>query len=84
MSDGTATSRGELCSVTGLSRSTIAGLVLDLVETGALIEVVNSGADGPGRPTRRLQLAPRTDHVVAVDFGHSHCRVGIVAADGTV
>jgi predicted NBD/HSP70 family sugar kinase len=82
--DGAATSRGELCSLTGLSRSTVAGLVLDLVEAGALVEVVASGADRPGRPIRRLQLAPRTDLVVAVDLGHSHCRVGIVDVDGTV
>jgi hypothetical protein len=82
--DGAATSRGELCSLTGLSRSTVAGLVLDLVEAGALVEVVASGADRPGRPIRRLRLAPRTDLVVAVDLGHSHCRVGIVDVDGTV
>ena len=34
--DGTATSRGELCTVTGLSRTTVTALVLDLVGAGAL------------------------------------------------
>jgi predicted NBD/HSP70 family sugar kinase len=81
---GIATSRGELCAATGLSRSTVTALVLDLVDAGALVEVVDGGADGPGRPTRRLQLAPRSDLVVAVDLGHSHCRVGIVDAHGNV
>jgi predicted NBD/HSP70 family sugar kinase len=82
--DGTATSRSELCAVTGLSRSTVTALVLDLVGAGALVEVAHGGADRPGRPTRRLQLAPRCDLVVAVDFDHSRCRVGIVDARGEV
>lgn len=82
--DGVATSRRELCTVTGLSRSTVTALVLDLVGTGALVEVADAGADRPGRPTRRLRLAPRSDLVVAVDLGHSHCRVGIVDARGEV
>jgi predicted NBD/HSP70 family sugar kinase len=62
----------------------VTALVLDLVAAGALVEVADGGADRPGRPTRRLQLAPRADLVVAVDFGHSHCRVGIVDARGEV
>jgi predicted NBD/HSP70 family sugar kinase len=82
--DGTATSRSELCAVTGLSRSTVTALVLDLLDRGALLEVAGGRADRPGRPTRRLQLAPRSDLVVAVDLGHSHCRVGIVDAAGDV
>jgi predicted NBD/HSP70 family sugar kinase len=82
--DGTANSRSELCAVTGLSRSTVTALVLDLVDSGAVVEVADEGADRPGRPTRRLHVAPRSDLVVAVDFGHSHCRVGIVDADGNV
>jgi predicted NBD/HSP70 family sugar kinase len=82
--DGTANSRGQLCAATGLSRSTITALVLELVGSGALVEAADGGSARPGRPTRRLQLAPRSDLVVAVDFGHSHCRVGIVDARGSV
>jgi predicted NBD/HSP70 family sugar kinase len=82
--DGTATSRSELCATTGLSRSTVTALVLDLVDAGELVEVTDDGVDRPGRPPRRLQLAPRSDLVVAVDLGHSHCRVGIVDAGGEV
>ena len=82
--DGSATSRSELCAVTGLSRSTVTALVLELVDTGDLLEVADGGGDRPGRPTRRLQLAPRSDLVVAVDLGHSHCRVGVVNAHGEV
>jgi predicted NBD/HSP70 family sugar kinase len=81
-----ANSRAELCAATGLSRSTVTGFVLDLLDRGVLLEIAEADGVGrqPGRPTRRLQLAPRTDLVVAVDFGHSHCRVGIVDATGAV
>jgi predicted NBD/HSP70 family sugar kinase len=82
--DGSASSRSELCTVTGLSRSTVTALVLDLVDAGQLLEVADGGGDRPGRPTRRLQLAPRSDLVVAVDLGHSHCRVGVVDVRGEV
>lgn len=82
--DGAASSRTELCSVTGLSRSTVTALVLDLLDAGELVEVADGGGDRPGRPTRRLQPAPRSDLVAAVDLGHSHCRVGIVDARGRV
>lgn len=83
---GTATSRAELCAVTGLSRSTVTAFVTELLHDGALIEGLNGAApDGArGRPVQRLRAAPRTDLVVAVDLGHSHCTVGIVDASGAV
>jgi predicted NBD/HSP70 family sugar kinase len=82
--DGAASNRAELCDITGLSRGTVAALVLDLVDAGELVEIVEEAADRPGRPPRRLHLAPRSDLVVAVDLGHSHCRVGLVDASGDV
>jgi predicted NBD/HSP70 family sugar kinase len=82
---GRASSRGELGVVTGLSRGTVTVCVAELLAEGALVEGDDPSAGRqPGRPARRLQLAPRTDLVVAVDLGHSHCRVGIVDAAGAV
>ncbi|MGH8860810.1 MAG: ROK family protein [Jatrophihabitantaceae bacterium] len=83
---GGATSRTELCAITGLSRSTVTAFVLDLLQTGVIVETSDAdpAARQPGRPTRRLQLAPRTDLVLAVDLGHSHCTVGIVDPTGTI
>jgi predicted NBD/HSP70 family sugar kinase len=82
---GRASSRAELGVVTGLSRGTVTVCVAELLAEGVLVEVDDPSAGRqPGRPARRLQLAPRTDLVVAVDLGHSHCRIGIVDATGAV
>jgi predicted NBD/HSP70 family sugar kinase len=76
--DGAATSRAELGAVTGLARSTVSGIVAELLAGGALVEATPDGDRRAGRPPRLLQVAPRNEYAVAVDFGHSHCRVGIV------
>ncbi len=77
--------RAELCAQTGLSRSTVTRLVRELVAGGELVEDTGPGdARTPGRPVKRVRPAPRADLVLAVDFGHSHCEVAIVDADGTV
>ncbi len=72
--------RAGLCGHTGLARSTVTGLVRELIDDGHLVEDdAPAGADrAPGRPARRLRPAPRRDLVVAVDFGHSHCEVAVV------
>lgn len=80
-----ASDRAQLCASTGLARSTITGLVRELIEQGLLVENATDAAPRtPGRPARHLRPAPRRDLVVAVDFGHSHCQVGIVDAQGCV
>jgi predicted NBD/HSP70 family sugar kinase len=83
---GAAANRSQLCTVTGLARSTVTGLIGDLLAEGVLLEVSQDAeADRRvGRPARRLVLAPRDDLVVAVDFGHSHCRIGILDAQARI
>jgi predicted NBD/HSP70 family sugar kinase len=77
---GRATNRGELCTVTGLSRSTVTGLVGELLADRTLVEFTSDRdpGRGAGRPARRLVIAPRDDLVIAIDLGHSHCRIGIL------
>jgi predicted NBD/HSP70 family sugar kinase len=77
---GRATNRAELGAVTRLARSTVTGLVAELLACGALLEVTDEPDAGRavGRPARRLKVAPRADLVVAVDLGHSHCRIGVL------
>jgi predicted NBD/HSP70 family sugar kinase len=78
-----ATSRGALVAATGLARSTITNLVSELVSEGLLAHDESAaGQRTPGRPVRHLRAAARRDVVLAVDFGHSHCRVGVVAVEG--
>ncbi|MDT4894080.1 MAG: hypothetical protein QOE97_3115 [Pseudonocardiales bacterium] len=77
---GRATNRSQLCTVTGLSRSTVTGLVGELLAERALAEIIDDpdAGRGVGRPAQRLTIAPRHDLVIAIDLGHSHCRIGIL------
>ncbi|HEV7754693.1 MAG TPA: ROK family protein [Mycobacteriales bacterium] len=76
--DRHATNRGELCRVTGLARTTVTSLVAELLGDGIVVEALaEPGTGRAGRPAAALTLAPRPQLVVGIDFGHSHCTVGI-------
>jgi predicted NBD/HSP70 family sugar kinase len=76
--DRRATNRGELSQVTGLARTTVTGLVAELLREGAVVEGrAEAGTGRAGRPAAALAIAPQPDLVVGIDFGHSHCTVGI-------
>jgi predicted NBD/HSP70 family sugar kinase len=84
---GTATSRVDLVRMTGLARSTIAGLVADLIRAGIVVEerVEPGPAATPrsvGRPPLELRVRAREGRVVGIDFGHSHVTVGIGDLNG--
>jgi predicted NBD/HSP70 family sugar kinase len=76
--DRHATNRGELCRVTGLARTTVTSLVAELLGDGIVVEgPAEPGTGRAGRPAAALTLAPQPQLVVGIDFGHSHCTVGI-------
>jgi predicted NBD/HSP70 family sugar kinase len=81
-----AASRAELCTRTGLARSTVTGLITELIAERLVIEAPEETAAGRrvGRPARQLRLAPREDLVVAIDLGHSHCRVGVLDSSARI
>ncbi|MDQ6936303.1 MAG: ROK family transcriptional regulator [Actinomycetota bacterium] len=84
---GQAVNRAELGRVTGLARSTVTRIVGDLLGDGVIVErpAPNPSVPrGAGRPAVLLALAPRTDLVVAIDFGHSHCRVGVADSSAAI
>lgn len=74
-------SRAELTSLTGLNRSTIAGLVTELADLGLVKQVRPSGAQvGAGRPSPVVVPRPDAAHVVAIDVrvdGLAVARVGL-------
>lgn len=76
--------RAELTSLTGLNRSTVAGLVDDLAERGvvSLGDAVSSGA--PGRPSPLI--SPRADRVVvlALDIAVDSLAAAAVGMGGEV
>jgi predicted NBD/HSP70 family sugar kinase len=81
-----AASRAQLCAQTGLARSTVTSLVSELIADQLVIEAFEAAAAEPrvGRPARLLQLAPRQDLVVAIDLGHSHCRIGVLDSSARI
>ncbi|MBJ7472565.1 MAG: ROK family transcriptional regulator, partial [Solirubrobacteraceae bacterium] len=74
-----AASRADLARRTGLSRSTISGLIAELIADGLVVdrdETRGAGAQG-GRPGALLSLDRAAGSALAIDFGHSHLRVAV-------
>jgi predicted NBD/HSP70 family sugar kinase len=76
--EGTA-SRAELVRATGLSRTTVGGVVAELLERGLVVEQPAAAGAGRGRPPVRVRLDASVGAAVGIDFGHRHLRVA--AAD---
>jgi len=75
-------SRADIARATGMSRSTISGLISELVaddivmELGTKLPPVGGRA---GRPASAVMLNPATGEAIGVDFGHRH--VHVIIAD---
>lgn len=78
-------SQADIARATGLSRSTISTLVLELRTAGLVTEFEDGRKDAMprrrsapgGRPAVLLGLDDSAGAAVGIDFGHSHVRVGI-------
>ncbi|MGL5857692.1 MAG: ROK family transcriptional regulator [Angustibacter sp.] len=80
-------SRAELTARMGLNRSTIAGLVGELVELGAVLQAPPGERvrrPGAGRPSLDVRPNADTVYVVAVDVGVDVLRVARVGLGGQV
>ncbi|HEV7208299.1 MAG TPA: ROK family transcriptional regulator [Mycobacteriales bacterium] len=69
--------RSELAETTGLSRSTISGLVSDLRRRGLVDDRPEPGSRTGGRPATLVTLLPPAGVAVGVDIGRTHVRVVI-------
>lgn len=77
---GRAQTRRDLAQLIGLSRSSVAQLVAELVAEGLLTEhpaVRAEQREERGRPSTLLRLVPRNGWVAAIDLGHRHVAVAI-------
>jgi predicted NBD/HSP70 family sugar kinase len=76
--------RADLTVILGLNRSTIGGLVTDLVNLGMVREYVPAGRARAGRPS--YVVAPRPDgpHVLAVDVGVERLVCATVGLGGRI
>lgn len=73
-------SQAEIARETGLSRTTVSGVVAELREAGLVVEAADGGVrteSRGGRPPVPISLSPSLGAVVGVDFGHSHVRVAV-------
>lgn len=76
-------SRAEVAALTGLSRTTLSGIIGRLVADGVLVEEAESRpatGGGRGRPVQRLTLNPRSAQAVGVEIGRERIRVVIADA----
>ncbi len=80
-------SRADLIRITGLSRSTIADGVQDLLSDRLIAEdqqTPGGKGAGRGRPTTLLIPTAATATVAGIDLGHDHLSVAIATTDGDV
>ncbi len=77
-------SRAELARATGLSTTTVSGLVRDLLDAGQVRETARGRPykGGSGRPPVLLEPATPPGGVVGVDVGHAHVRVAVAGPTG--
>ncbi|MCW2693293.1 MAG: hypothetical protein JWM67_1897 [Mycobacterium sp.] len=80
--DGAAT-RAQLGEATGLSRSTVSGVLGDLRRAG-LVGDATGQLPTKGRPAARVRLLSRAGVAVGVDLGRTHVRVAVCDAGHTV
>lgn len=74
---GRASSRADLVRLTGLSPSTVAGRVAELIEHGFLVEA-GEGESSGGRRPRLLQVSDTDSVVVGIDLGETHATVVVM------
>ena len=80
---GTATTRGDLVTTTGLARSTISQRVDALLSQQLLVAEADAASTG-GRPAAGAQLQPRAPGIVlAADLGATHARLAVTDLAGT-
>ncbi len=81
--DHGSTSRSELVSHTGLNRSTVGGLISDLVGAGLVRETEPVGK-GVGRPSFGVEPVRERAHVLAIDLRVDRAIVALVGFGGDV
>jgi predicted NBD/HSP70 family sugar kinase len=82
--EGGSASRSDLTRRTGLNRSTIANLVAELSERGAVVEGPPKERSGPGRPSPEVHLSETGPAVLAIDIGVDSIAVAVVGLGGQV
>ncbi|RMB61594.1 ROK family transcriptional regulator [Tessaracoccus antarcticus] len=77
-------SRAQLCTATGLSRTTTHAILRELMDDGVVIEGPATPLGGPGRPERRLRLDPGAGVVMGIELGRSQAAAVVLNWSGVV
>ncbi|MGK9147525.1 ROK family transcriptional regulator [Plantibacter flavus] len=81
--NGTARTKSELCTLTGLARSTVS-LRVDALLAAGLLRPAGEAASSGGRPPARIAFNPLARIVVAVDLGATHGTVAVTDLAGAI
>lgn len=81
--DGSARTKAEIGTLTGLARSTVSARVDTLIASGLLIDAGEAESSG-GRPPARLRLNERARIVIAIELGVTHGQVAVADLFGTI
>ncbi len=81
--DGRPRTRAQLAELTGLSRSTVAARVEELMRLG-LVAPYGGGTSTGGRPPSLFALNPSARVVAGVDVGATHATAGLADLSGAV
>ncbi|WP_306319562.1 MULTISPECIES: ROK family transcriptional regulator [unclassified Streptomyces] len=73
-------SRADVGTATGLSRTTLSGIVGQLLADGVVTEEPAGPPSGRGRPVHRLTLNPRSAQAVGIEVGRERITVAIANA----
>lgn len=81
--------RAELTDLTGLNRSTVAGLVAELASLGAVVQEPGQPAAGrwptkAGRPSPVVRACPETVQVLAADVAVGRVSMALIGLGGSV
>src|SRR5215218_4816512 len=80
---GTASTRGDLVSTTGLARSTISQRVDALLSQRLLVAEADAASTG-GRPAQVLSFNREAGFVLAADLGATHARLAVTDLSGEI
>lgn len=81
--DHSPRSRADLARLTGLTRTSVGGLVGDLIDDG-LIEEVGRGRSSGGRSPILLRVAPDGRHLIGLDLGEAQFSGAVVNLRGEI
>jgi predicted NBD/HSP70 family sugar kinase len=86
---GGAMRRAELTDLTGLNRSTVAGLVVELTALGAVVQEVAQPAPAgwptkAGRPSPVVRACPETVQVLAADVAVGRISMALIGLGGSI